>query len=452
MSAATIPTTQDRAAYWAGVARQNPDLCKILTPRLTKYIPHIPSEKQSAFLLLPTIEGFYGGAAGGGKSDALLMSAAQYVDIPGYSALLLRRTFKDLALPDAIMDRSHQWWRKSQGAEWLPSKYQWQFATRQEPANITFGYLQHESDVWQYDSAAFQFIGFDELTQFTEFQYRFMFSRLRRPKGSKIPLRARAASNPGGVGHAWVKARFIEAQSIDRIFIPASLEDNVFLDRDAYVASLKQLDPVMYAQRRYGDWEAEYEGAMFKRAWFSDFVDAVPAEALATCRYWDFASTAGGGDWTVGAKVSADKKDRFCVESIRRGQWSPGDVEEVVKQTAALDGKGVMIRIEQEPGASGKTVIDHYVRLLAGYDVAGVAATGQKTTRWRPFAAQCEVGNVYIYSDGSWNSEWLDEMCAVPNASHDDQADATAGAFNEVCKHKKKTYYGISRVGSARKR
>ena len=80
-----------------------------MTPKLTKYIPHKPTVKQAAFLLLPHIEAFYGGEPGGGKSDALLMGALQYVDVPGYAAILFRRTFQDLALPGALMDRSKDW-------------------------------------------------------------------------------------------------------------------------------------------------------------------------------------------------------------------------------------------------------------------------------------------------------------------------------------------------------
>ena len=95
--------------YYSNLVRSQPRLKSLLKPKMTKYIPHEPTPKQQAFLLLPHREAFYGGAAGGGKSEALLMAALQYVDVPGYAALLLRKTYQDLMLPNALMDRSEQW-------------------------------------------------------------------------------------------------------------------------------------------------------------------------------------------------------------------------------------------------------------------------------------------------------------------------------------------------------
>jgi hypothetical protein len=113
---ATIASTEAEKKYIVSQlslddlgAHQLHNLRTALTPRTNKYIPHTPTPKQSAFLLLPGREAFFGGAAGGGKSDALLTAALQYVDVPGYSAILFRRTYADLALPGALMDRAEQW-------------------------------------------------------------------------------------------------------------------------------------------------------------------------------------------------------------------------------------------------------------------------------------------------------------------------------------------------------
>lgn len=251
----------------------------------TRYIPHSPHVKQHAFLWLDCKEAMFGGAAGGGKSDALLMGGLQYVDVPGYAAIIFRRTFADLALPGAIMDRAHEWLSKTD-AKWNDNKKTWTFPVG---SSLTFAYLQTEKDRYRYQGAEFQYIGFDELTQFSEPDYKYLFSRCRRPHLteeqeedsqlvrntrllSRVPLRVRGATNPGGEGHRWVARRFLdkapdepddetaeavmqsEEEAQARMFVPSQLEDNPSLDKAAYEASLRVLDPITRAQLRHGDW------------------------------------------------------------------------------------------------------------------------------------------------------------------------------------------------------
>lgn len=253
------------------------------------YSPHTPEPPQHAFMLLDelgVLEALYGGAAGGGKSDALLMAALRYVDVPNYAALLLRRSYPDLALPGAIMDRAKTWLVGKPGVKWSERDYRFTFSTG---ATLTFGYLQYSNDRYRYASAEFQFIGFDELTGFEEADYRFLFSRLRRPELpddapddvvhqhellAHVPLRMRVASNPGGRGHRWVRGRFIEKLVDDddpedteeraraRIFIPAKLDDNPHVDRESYRKSLAQLDRVDRARLEDGDWYAD-DGTLY---------------------------------------------------------------------------------------------------------------------------------------------------------------------------------------------
>jgi hypothetical protein len=138
----------------------------------------LPTPHQAAFLLLDSLEAFYGGAGGGGKSDALLMSALQFADIPGYHALIIRRHVADLTLPNALVDRARGWLRGREDVRWNESKNQWQFASG---ATLTFGYLVGSRDIDRYASAEFHFIGVDELTQFSEKAYLDLFARLRAP-------------------------------------------------------------------------------------------------------------------------------------------------------------------------------------------------------------------------------------------------------------------------------
>ena len=231
-----------------------------------RYVPHRPLPKQSIALAASRLNGagsepsetLYGGAAGGGKSDWLLMSALDYVHVPGYAALLLRRTYQDLAKPGALIDRAHSWLHDSD-AKWNEQKKQWRFPSG---AVIDFGYLEQASDVYQYQSAEYQMVGFDELTQFEEPQYLYLFSRLRRLAGFPVALRMCAGTNPGGIGHHWVKKRFLEARAPGRVFIPARLDDNWHVDRTAYRASLSHLSDELRRQLELGDWGA-FEGQAF---------------------------------------------------------------------------------------------------------------------------------------------------------------------------------------------
>lgn len=396
-----------------------------------KYIPHDPTLKQAEFLLLDTKEALYGGAAGGGKSDALLMAALQYVEVPNYAAIVFRRTYKDLSLPGALMDRAHEW-LDSTDAHWNESKKTWTFPSG---ATLTFAYLASENDKYNYQGSEYQFVGFDELTQFEESQYRYLFSRLRRLKGSKIPIRARVASNPGGRGHQWVKQRMlIEGPEKGRVFISAKLEDNPYLDTEEYEQSLMELDPVTRAQLRSGSWDAQVEGNKFKKQWFR-FTEEYPKDARFV-RYWDLAATepkeGKDPDWTSGC-LMAEKDGQYWIIDITKAQTTPKGVEQLIFNQALMDGRDIDIWMEQEPGSSGVNTIDHYQRnVLRGFAFYGDKVTGNKELRANPLSAAVEAGNVYLVN-GPWVNDFIDEAIGFPyNAAHDDQIDSASGAFDKL--------------------
>lgn len=227
-----------------------------------EYIPHLPYKQQRKFLAYNGLEGLYGGAASGGKSDCLLMGALQYVKVPGYAALLLRRTYADLSLPGALMDRAFEWLGDTD-AHWDEKNKVWTFPAG---ATITFGYLEVERDKYRYQSSEFQYVGFDELTQFLESQYTYLFSRLRRLKSMPAPIRMRSASNPGGIGHEWCQQHFpIDGNQTagDIIFVPAKLDDNPHIDKEAYEQALSRLDYVTREQLRNGNWNISASGGIF---------------------------------------------------------------------------------------------------------------------------------------------------------------------------------------------
>jgi predicted phage terminase large subunit-like protein len=389
-------------------------------------------------LLSDKREVLYGGAAGGGKSDWLLMGALQYVDVPGYSALILRRTFPMLSLPGGLIERSKEWLMDS-GAKWNEGRMRWTFRHVHPPSMLTFGHMQHENDKHNYQSAEFQYVGVDELTQFLASQYTYMFSRARRLRGSVVPIRVRAASNPGGVGHEWVKERFPigphSAQHPHRSFIKARVTDNPYLDVPEYVESLREhMHPYDLAQLLEGNWDARPPGSRFRREWF-EIVDASPLHATRRWRGWDLAATmpkpGTDPDWTAGVRISVHE-DIYYIEDVIRARTTPRGVDKLILQAAALDApRNTRIAIEQEGGASGKIAAAHFQRLLARYGVKMVRPTGPKQVRANPLASAAEAGNVKLVR-GPWNEPFLTELeMFSPECSHEDQVDGGSLAFSE---------------------
>ena len=286
-----------------------------MIPLLNKYIKNKPFPKQLGFLMLPHMEAIYGGQAGGGKSDVLLAIALQFVHIPGYAAIIFRKTLTDLKQPSALIDRSFKWLSDTD-AKWQGDEHCWYFPTFNpdgrpgHPARLQFGYIGESNAYTRYQSAEYQTVLFDEVTQHEESNYTYMFSRLRKlvcpkhrldDKGSPIykedcawcqlykslPLRVRGATNPGGIGHDWVRKRFqIEPQdgrdpytipeddttvvwvgkNPDRPFLQASYRDNPYIDQEAYSKALDELPPVERARLKYGNWAVNPD-SRFKRAW-----------------------------------------------------------------------------------------------------------------------------------------------------------------------------------------
>jgi predicted phage terminase large subunit-like protein len=163
--------------------------------------------------------------------------------------------------------------------------------------------------------------------------------------------------------------------------------------------------------------------------------DGYPVDIQKGIRFWDLAATeksraARDPDFLSGT-LMAEGERRFWILDEQRGQLDPEQVFDLVKLTAKNDGKKVKIRIEQEPGAAGKTLIQAYVKALAGYDVEGVPASGDKLVRAQAFASQVNASNVVMLK-GDWNKPMLAELAGFPNIRHDDQVDSAAGAFNEI--------------------
>lgn len=173
----------------------------------------------------------------------------------------------------------------------------------------------------------------------------------------------------------------------------------------------------------------EQEGDFFKASWFKDnIVREVPDDAQRV-RYWDKGATVDG-DYTVGVLL-AKADDHFYIEDIERGRWTSHDRNQRILRTAKADGSDVSVYVEQEPGSSGLDSVNEIIRLLVGFNVRADKVTGNKSIRAEPLAAQAEAGYVKM-KRASWNSTYIDELTSFPNGLHDDQVDASSGAFMQL--------------------
>ena len=245
-----------------------------------------PQPKQQEMMSRPEYEALYGGAAGGGKSDYLVAEALRQVNNRFYRGIIFRREYPQLV---DLIDRSRDLYKAAYPrARYNESGHVWKFPSG---AKIYFAAMQYEQDRLKYQGRHFDFIGFDELTHFTEKQYTYLFSRAR-PSGPGTEVYVRATANPGGIGHGWVKSRFVSITtpgtrvvtdvvihdpkgkeiklSKDRIFIPSSVFDNpALLENDpGYLASLAIMPEAERNALLYGDWDS-FEGQVFTE-WKND--------------------------------------------------------------------------------------------------------------------------------------------------------------------------------------
>lgn len=280
--------------------------------------------KQAEFLCYEGREALYGGAAGGGKSVALLAAALQYVDVPGYAALLMRRTYAQLSKADSILGKAKEWlmpFVKSKGLRWNGDEKKFTFPSG---STLEFGHCENDNSIYNYQGGIWAFIGVDETTQFTAPMLAYPRSRQRRVAGSPIPIRWRGASNPGGIGHDHVRERYVKDKRgnpishPDRRYFPATIKDNPNIDREEYIRQLKEsgIDPLTLAQLLEGDWDAVL-GGRFKQEWFGYYhTDPTDRAFIVTDRGERFKPTDRPIWQTCDPSASeADTADQFVVST-----------------------------------------------------------------------------------------------------------------------------------------
>jgi predicted phage terminase large subunit-like protein len=429
---------------------------------------------QEAFLSTSADIAIYGGAAGGGKSFALLLEALRHINNPKFGAVIFRRQGVEIRKEGGLWDESEGLYHLACG---LPRQMMldWKFPTG---ARISFAHLEHEKDKYSWQGAQIALIEFDELTHFTKSQFFYMLSRNRSTSGIRPYIRA--STNPDADSWVaeliawWIDQEtgypipersgairyFIrrgedliwgdskeqlqsehpdatEAEIKSLTFISSSVYDNkILLEKDpGYLGNLKALPLVDRERLLGGNWKIRpAAGLYFNRSMF-EIVDVAPAN-VRRVRAWDLAATEAeegvDPDYTVGLAASRDAHGTFYIEHVERLQGSPERVDSSITNIAASDGVTVTIRLPQDPGQAGKSQAKYFTRKLAGYNVKTKPVTGSKVTRASPASAQAGAGNIKVVR-GPWNDAFFTELENFPSEkSKDDQVDALSDAIDEL--------------------
>lgn len=435
--------------------------------------------KQTDFLSTTADICVYGGAAGGGKSYALLMEAARNISVDGYGAVIFRQSLTEIDGEGALWDTADSLYPYL-GGRGVKNRltFHWdEFNTK-----VRFRYLARDADVYSYQGHQIPFIGFDELTHFSKKQFFYMLSRNRSMCGVKPYVRA--TCNPDA--DSWVrefidwwideKGYVIEERSgvirwfvnqndfiywfdtkeqadkafppmvVDGVsysksksftFISSNIFDNQILmkaDPD-YLTNLEAQESFERERLLKGNWDVQAgAGDYFKKSYF-EIVDALP-RMKKVVRCWDLASTKPSEanpdpDWTVGMKAGIDDNGIIYIIDAVFDRVDPAGVESLFKNTGTQDGRKVSIRIPQDPGAAGKMVARTFIKMMAGYDIKAVVVSGDKQLRARPASAQAGIGNIKMLR-GDWNAYVLKVLEGFPVVSHDDVVDTLSDCVDEL--------------------
>lgn len=469
-------------------SRRMPD--RVATARQTIQITP-QSGPQTAFLQAGEDIVLLGGANFGGKTYALLMEATRYVfNTRGFGSVIFRRTTKEVRGEGGLWDTSCEIY-PGMGGKARESDLEWRF----KPHNnrISFAHMEHDGDRFGWAGAQIPMLGLDQAEAFTATMFWYLFSRNRTAVARGIRPYTRMTANPdpdcflapmlewwlepsgypdfdkSGVARWFVRwgdeliwgespgeAKRLAANAgvedignimpVSFTFIPALPDHNVIgLEMDpSYLSKLNALPRVERERLRKGNWKIRpAAGDYFRRAW-CPFVEEEPERVKRRVRAWDLAGTKPSTsnpnpDWTVGVRMSRTEKDEAVIEGAVRRRDSPGRIEELVLQTAEHDGRGVEIRLNQDPGQAGVAQVEDLARKLSGYRVTWKRETGDKATRFGPFSSKAEHGGVKIVR-GPWNDQYLVELENFPPESksgHDDDADATSSAYNVLFEKQK---------------
>lgn len=428
----------------------------------------------------------YGGAAGGGKSYGLLMSALRYKNVPGFGCTIFRKNYNQIFAQGGLWDDSVKLYQDVRGAKRRYANGEWWFlnSDNQIVSAVKFAHIERDEEVHKWQGSQICEIGFDELTHFSEKTFFYMLSRNRSTCGVKPHVIA--TCNPDA--DSWV-AKFIAwwidqdtgypipersgklryfvrrdealvwASTRDELwkrfglegerreevrsvtFIMSRLDDNKELLRvnPQYRANLLALSQVERERLLYGNWKIKAAAGMyFKREQLAGILDSVPKDVVRWVRCWDLAATEKDDNdeaaFTAGVLMGKRKDGTYIIADVINKQMSASNVRSTVKLTAQMDRatyKRVRIRLPKDPGQAGKEQAESYIKFLSGFDVTAVAESGSKESRAEPMAAQWQAGNFYLVA-GDWNEMFLLQLENFPTSKFKDMVDAAANGFAEL--------------------
>lgn len=441
---------------------------------------------QTVFAESPADIVIYGGGAGGGKSFGLLLDCLRDINRPRYGVTLFRRLTTDIRMEGAIWDQSQEIYPLLGGIG-RSQALLWRFPSG---AKIKMAHMEHEKTRFGYQGAQIAYIGFDELTHFTEKQFWYMVSRNRSTSGAKTRIRATCNPDPdswvrrliawwiddatgwaiperSGVVRYFIRIKDDLVWADSRVelfkkygdqvkpksltFILSSVYDNPkLLEKDpSYLSNLEALSYVERMQllgegRKGGNWKVRpAAGLIFKSEWFEP-IAAVPPGTTFKVRFWDRAATpitatTPAPDATVGTLLSRDRNGFFYIEDRIKMHDSAYKVEEKILSTAEKDGKGVIVGFRQDPGSAGKGEAEQLGRKIGerGYSFYYSTVTGDKLTYARPVSAMAEKKNIKIIK-GDWNKSFLDvlENFDGQDGGKDDEVDSLTGGYDVLVNYR----------------
>lgn len=447
---------------------------------------------QEQFLSTPADIAIYGGAAGAGKSFALLMEPTRHVDNRKFGAVCFRRESPQITSEGGLWDTSYDVYGGYQATPLQSPKYHWKFKTG---ATITFSHLQYEKNLKAWDGSQIPLLMFDELQHFTEKMFFYMLSRNRTTCGIKPYVRGTCNPDPDSwLCEFLIKAGFVNGETGYPIyemsgklryfvresgeitwydtkkealkdnpkarpksftFIPGKLSDNPALtsiDPD-YEANLDALLDYEKKRLKDGNWFARpTAGELFKRSYFNivDYEVLEDLVVLNACRYWDRAATLPSDknkdpDYTACVLMYLCEDENYYIVDVHRDRLEPGDVQDLLFSITNQDDDFIVVGLEQEPGASGKIEVYTYEKEIQNKQVETFPKTKDKLTCWKPLARAAKQGKIYMVR-APWNKMFFWEAEAVTDGTqegHDDMIDCAAGAYSFLEGDNQSAFYKV---------